>query len=133
MKKYYILFLLLIITGTVFAQSITSRDITWLSAKSVELRSSVDLNQNCKLITRSNKQVDYILNETSTLTFVISGIDGTWSDPNTNGSLTYRVKYQGRPGKIIIQRTDSNITATIDFTESAADALKQRILITSFQ
>ena len=133
MKKYYILLLLLILTSAGFSQSVTSRDITWSSAKSVELHSTVDLNQSSKLVTHSTKQIDYVQSNNSTLTFLISSIDGTWSDPNTNGSLVYHVKYQSRPGKITIERTGSGIVATIDFTESSPDAVKQKILIDSFQ
>jgi hypothetical protein len=133
MKRNYILILLLLLTSTAFSQSVTTRDITWNSAKSVELHSSVDVNQSCKLVTRSNKQVDLVQSNGTTLTFLISSITGTWSDPNTNGSITYKVTYQSRPGKITIQRTAAGIVANIDFTESAANALQQKILIDSFQ
>jgi hypothetical protein len=131
--KNILILLFLLISGTVFCQSITSRDVMWISVKSTELHSGVDLIQNCTVITRSNKQVDYVQSNGTTITFLISSIQGTWNDPNANGSLTYKVKYQNRPGKVIIERTTAGIVATIDFTESAANALQQKILIDTFQ
>lgn len=133
MKKFYILLLLLLATGTAFCQSITNREITWHTAKSLELHSNVELNQSGKIITRANRQIDYVVDENNTLSFAITGIVGSWNDLNTNGSLTYKVKYQGRPGKIVLEKSASGITITIDFTEAAPEAMKQKILIDSFE
>jgi hypothetical protein len=87
MKKLNILLPFLFITSIGFGQSVTSRDITWSSAKSVELHSSVDIVQVATLVTHTNKQIDYVVNN-NTLTFIITSIDGTWTDASANGKLT---------------------------------------------
>jgi hypothetical protein len=58
---------------------------------------------------------------------------GAWNDINANGSLTYKVKYQGRPGKIVLEKTVTGITFIIDFTEAAPEAIQQKIWIDSFK
>jgi len=133
MKKYYILMFVFFLTSHAFSQSVVSRDITWSSSNNTELHSNVNIVQNCKLITRSNIQIDYIINESNTFIFSIHEIVGVWNDPNMNGAITYHVQYQGRPGIIIIERTDTGISAILDFTDTAADALKQKIFINSFE
>ena len=134
MKNIYSTIVMLVFTvGTnVFAQGIINRDITWYTNQSVELHSSVTMDKSGRIITHGKTTIDYVVSDTQTLTFSITKIEGTWADPNVAGTLTYRVKYQGKPGKIIIERA-ATLTAVIDFTEVAPEAMKQKILITSFQ
>jgi hypothetical protein len=131
MNKNYILLVLIFITTSALSQSIVNRDITWNAAKSVELHSNVDVVKPSKLITRGTSQIEWVTGE-DVLTFIITSVDGTWTSPNQTGSLVYHVTYQDRPGKITIERS-TDITAIIDFTESAPEALQQKILIDSFE
>lgn len=129
MKKIFVFIFIFFIVGAAFSQSITSRVITWSSSTSTELHSNVNIDHHCTLITRSDNQIDFVIEGNSALIFSVNSIDGNWSDPNVNGSLTYHISFQGRPGVVIIERTDFGISAVIDFTETASDALKQKIII----
>ena len=135
MKAIYIAGMIILLAMPLqesFGQStIVQRDITWYSDQNVELHSSTTINATCAIITHNNSTID--LNWDGVTTFTIQSIDGSWTDPTQDGTLTYHVQYQAKNGSVAIQRLQGAITVIIDLTLDFPDGMKEQFMINRFE
>lgn len=111
--------------------TITKRDITWFSDQNMELHSSTQINASCAITTHNSNSID--LNWGGLTTFSILSIDGNWTDPGVDGTLTYHIQYQDKKGNIVIQRLGGVITLTIDLTVEFPDGMHVQFSINRFE
>jgi hypothetical protein len=107
---------------------IVSREVSWQTARSLELHSNQQGDRSCKVVTRKDKSIDLICG-TDTLTFAIARVSGTWTDHTKDGSLKYDVTYLELPGKIVVSRNGEEVSVFIDFTEKVKDGMKRRFFV----
>jgi hypothetical protein len=126
-------FLMITSTISVFSQSVAQQSIAWHATTILEKHSDETVQTEVEIKTFGSNTVElHYPNET--LIFNIQAVVGAWQDPATNGTLTYRVDYQGTTlGKFILTRSGDNISIEADFTEGNEYGLHQVFNVASFQ
>ncbi len=120
MKPATILFLLLLLCSiSGYGQDISQTPITWTINHGLDLRSNSNFSYQCTFHTSSSDSLVWSQNAGSFVsTFTVSSRNGTWTDVNSTGSMTYNVVLEGSTGTILFERTASGLFVTMDFPKN---------------
>jgi len=130
--KFFVVSACVVLTAwNASAQNILTNHIDWYSSSSSELHNNIAMSVASKITTGVGNVIS-LERDGVTTTFNVSGTTGTWTNISNDGLMVYNVKYQNRSGVITVQRANGAVSVTIDFTVSAPEAMKQKIVIDRF-
>jgi len=113
-----ILFILLIaaVQMPVMAQSTNPQQATirWNASGFTDQATNVTVQKPCQFIVYGSSKIEWVQKGGSLVyTFLVTSVSGTWTDVNTNGTLTYQVTLDGTSGSIQVSRS-GNVTISLN-------------------
>ncbi|HBK87551.1 MAG TPA: hypothetical protein PKM91_14135 [Cyclobacteriaceae bacterium] len=132
MKFLTIVFLYLSALGTpLFGQS-GRENLTWSASKIVDEKNN-RLIDNSYVFNTSVTRVTMIQKNNYTLSFDVTGVDGSWTDVATPGKIAFAISDGDDTGTLTIQRSTKEITIVLDFSQGASGRLVRKFIINSVQ
>jgi hypothetical protein len=107
-QKFILLTFFILVHVISFGQTAnpSSDTIRWNSAGFTDQNTNVLVQKTCQFITYGSSKIDWIQKGGKlTYTFNITGINGTWTDANTDGTITYNVSFEDFSGSLVINRS----------------------------
>jgi hypothetical protein len=117
------------------AQTSLSQDtISWKVESFNDVNSGELVSITSEFVSYQTNAIQWIQkNGEYVMDFTITAIEGTWSNPQENGRIVYRVKYGTQPGTITIQRTNGVTTILTDFQMDGKNVMPFSFKISSIQ
>lgn len=116
-----ILVIALITPAAGFSQDITKSEYTWKASQVTDGRTSSTKASYTEFVTHGLTSVDWIQkNGELKTTFRITGTEGSWSNINNQGSITYLLEYENRSCKMRFERAASGLSISMDFGSEGA-------------
>lgn len=107
-------------------QDISATSLRWTCTQTTDLRTQASAAYNCVFITEGAQRVTWLQRNGQVSTaYTVTGTEGSWVNVSSNGSFTYLVSRDGKTGRLILQRSDNEITILVDFSESGQHNIKQ--------
>lgn len=107
--------------------------LRWQVNRSVNLRTQESLPYVCHFIS-GPRQIRWIQkNGTRETVFSIVSESSAWSDISQNGRRQVTVTRGEDRGLVVFERTNSQLSITLDFSESGPNAIRQKFLVTTVQ
>lgn len=111
--------------------NIGQQTITWNSDYTVDVKSGKSASQTTTFVTHAGQSVDFIQGS-KTRTFQVTATEGTWTDINYAGEITFNISYDGMNGTLTFRRVNEETTIVLDFTSQSPQAIRQRFVVNSF-
>lgn len=107
--------------------------LRWQVNESVNLRTQESLPYVCHFIS-GPQQIRWIQkNGTRETVFSIVSESSAWSDISQNGRRQVTVTRGEDRGLVVFERTNGQLSITLDFSESGPNAIRQKFLVTTVQ
>ncbi len=117
----------------VFAQDITQQKIQWTATSVTEVKSNTTESNASQFVT-SPDQIKWIQKDGQRVyTFSISQKVGTWPNVNQDGSITFQVSLNNKPGSVRIEKKAGVITLTLIYRPDEATGIHMKYQISSFE
>lgn len=114
------------------AQNISTVPLRWTSDQTTDLKTSTSRSYASEFVTRGTDGVRWLQRNGSVATdFAVLGTEGSWTDVTADGTFTFLLARDGKTGKLIVQRSGSSLTLTLDFSESGEFNIKQQFRIST--
>jgi hypothetical protein len=126
---------ILVISSQSFGQAnILEKKIIWTATGFTDLNTNVVVNRSCQFVTdNATSKVDWIqANGSVVYSLVIKSIDGTWSDVNTNGAITFNVENVDLKGKITITKSEQGLKILLQ-VNADEDLIKNEYSVSGFE
>ena len=134
MRGQFFFFCLLLFTVKANSQNIATSKLLWQTNQANDLRSQNLIDYQCAFKTDGSQTIKWFQkNGQSVTTFTILRTQGTWTNINSPGSITYGLSRNTDRGKMIIEKNENGTFITLDFSETSTHAIKQRFRISSVQ
>lgn len=114
------------------AQSITSDAIKWSSEEFLEESKNVYISHESYFLSYGSDSVVWYQAGDFRQTVKVTGIEGSWADLNTNGSITYNVLYHDKTGTLKFQRDGDWISIRMQIAGLPGNPAAKLFTITSF-
>lgn len=112
------------------AQDIASASLRWTCNQTTNLRDGSTSSYSCSFITRGTDGIAWMQRSGQVTTnYAVTGTEGYWSDISNEGQFVYLLSRDGKPGRMVVQRTASGVTITLDFSESGPHHIKQQFRV----
>lgn len=134
-RLIFILLLLLFAAGAGHAQNIRQSESVLITSQATNLllttpdtfemvsRFEIDRESTITWNQKNGQMVD---------TYIITSMEGQWSNVAANGSIIYHVTGYEIAGKITLTRNGGGVRMIVDFTQNDPKALKHEFVISSF-
>lgn len=100
------------------AQNISNSTITWEAQQVTDVESASTKLMSCQFVTKSGTTVDWVQKDGEMkTTFNIVETTGNWPDVSAAGTITYTLERKGKSCRMIIERSESGIFVTLDFSK----------------
>lgn len=126
MKKLSVFVAVFFFAMTLYAQNVTSSNLSWSVTQMNNLSTAKSLAYSCVFETHRTRDISWKQNGGYTLSFDIKKMDGSWPDVNTMGQLVYTISAAGETGTLTFERTPEGIFIELDISQGSADHLRQR-------
>jgi hypothetical protein len=125
----------LLLTFSVRAQNITiqSDSIQWNATSFTDNLSHETYDMPCQFVSNGNQKIEWIQKSgTYVSTYTVGSTSGTWTDPNTNGSITYSISRNNVSGQLTITKTDQGISIRLSLN-SPSGPIDNTYTISTFE
>jgi len=115
------------------AQNIESDTIQWNSTNFVDLLAdNTAVAVPCQFITKGISSLEWVqANGSYICTMQITSKDGSWTDLNNDGSITYNVTLDQIPGRVTLSRSGNSLKLLLDL--NGASHIKNEYTISGFE
>ena len=128
-----LIYLLLLLSGTLMAQSPIADNISWKSDilfDSID-RATMPFASEFRVYPLK-KKIDWLQNNGSYVTaFTINEVQGRWFDLKADGKVIFSVSYLGRNGQLVIERTGGSARVGLRIMEGDRNLLPLSFSINS--
>ena len=126
MKKLSLFAAMFFFAMALYAQDVTSSNLSWSVTQLDNLSTAKSLTYACVFETHRTKDISWKQNGGYTMSFDIKKVDGSWPDVNTTGQLAYTISAEGETGTLTFERTPEGIFIKLNISQGSADRLRHR-------
>lgn len=102
-----------------------------------QVQGLTDLNTNkmestyaCTFATNGSAPLQWLQKGNYTTTLTVQSINGTWADVKLAGKIVFNIGIDSESGTLTFERTPTELTATLDLSQSSRPRLKMKYTIT---
>jgi hypothetical protein len=114
------------------SQNISTANLTWEAEEATDLQTSHSMAMDCVFKTNGTESVEWIQRkgELKTL-YTVTSVEGSWSNVSAVGSFIYLLTRKGHSCKMTVERTETGIFVTMDFSKASEYTARHRFRIKS--
>lgn len=128
--KFNLAIALLLLTQTSHAQNVLQSNLSWQTSQASDLRTGSSRQHQSVFKIYATSRIEWEQRNGATITrYTITGATGAWPDVSKPGKVTYSVRHDDKSGTLVLEKTTSETSITVDFSQGNTHGIKQKFIV----